>query len=103
MSSVLQTQPRAAGFGRRFALGIAVVAVIVGVSLSGAWGKIAQIAAHARLHAPDMALFASLPVAIKIHLLGAVVALVLGGVLMSRRKGRLFHRVAGWVWVSLVS
>jgi uncharacterized membrane protein len=50
-----------------------------------------------------MGLFAGLPVAIKIHLVAALAALVLGGVLMSLRKGRTFHRVAGWVWVSLVS
>ena len=41
--------------------------------------------------------------AIKVHLLTALAALVLGGVLMTARKGRTFHRVAGWMWVSLVS
>lgn len=103
MSSVSQTQPRAAAFGRRFVIGMAVVAVIVGLSLGGAWPAIFRMAAAARPHAPDMTLFASLPLAIKIHLLAAVVALALGAVLMSVRKGRLFHRTAGWVWVSLVS
>ena len=103
MSSVSQTQPRAAAFGRRFVIGTAVVAVIVGLSLGGAWPTIFRMAAAARLHAPDVALFASLPLAIKIHLLAAVVALALGAVLMSVRKGRLFHRTAGWVWVCLVS
>jgi uncharacterized membrane protein len=109
MSSVSQTQPRspgqgaAAGYGRRFAIGVAAIAVIVGLSLKGAWGTIGRMALAARPHAPDLPLFASLPLAIKIHLLAALVALVLGGVLMSLRKGRLFHRVAGWMWVSLVS
>lgn len=33
----------------------------------------------------------------------AVAALGLGGLLMALRKGRLFHRAAGWIWVGLVS
>lgn len=103
MSSVSQTQPRAAGYGRRMVIGLAAVAVIVGLSLQGAWGTIGRMALAARPHAPDLPLFDSLPLAIKIHLLGAVAALLLGAVLMSLRKGRLFHRVAGWVWVCLVS
>jgi uncharacterized membrane protein len=32
-----------------------------------------------------------------------VAALILGAVLMLVRKGRIFHRVAGWVWVSIVA
>jgi uncharacterized membrane protein len=103
MSSVSQTQPRAAGIGLRIVLGLAAIALIVGLSLRGAWGAVAHMALSAHPHAPDLALFASLPLAIKIHLLAAVAALVLGAVLMSLRKGRLFHRTAGWVWVSLVS
>lgn len=103
MSSVSQTQRRAAGYGPRIVIGLAAIAVIVGLSLKGAWGAIGRMALAAHPHAPDLPLFASLPLAIKIHLLGAVAALALGGVLMSLRKGRLFHRVAGWVWVSLVS
>ncbi|HET6971573.1 MAG TPA: hypothetical protein VFH92_10645 [Phenylobacterium sp.] len=104
MSSVSQTPARAAsGFPTRFALSTAAVAAIVGVSLSGAWKVVGRIALTAHPHAPDLALFERLPLAIKIHLLAAVAALVLGGVLMTMRKGRTFHRVAGWVWVSLVS
>src|SRR4051812_36966828 len=103
MSSVSQTQPRAAGYARRFALGMVAVAVIVGLSLSGAWPTIFRMAVSARPHAPDLALFSSLPLAIKVHLLAALTALVLGGALMAVRKGRRFHRTAGWAWVSLVS
>jgi uncharacterized membrane protein len=103
MSSVSQTQPRAAPYGPRIVIGLAAVAAIVGLSLKGAWVKVAQMALAARPHAPDLPLFESLPLAIKLHLLGAVAALLLGGVLMTLRKGRLFHRVAGWAWVCLVS
>lgn len=103
MSSVSQTPARKpVGFRAYFAVGLAAVALIVGLSLNGAWGAVARLAMSARLHAPDMALFASLPPAIKVHLFTALAALVLGGVLMTVRKGRTFHRVAGWVWVSLV-
>lgn len=103
MSSVSQTPaPKAPTFRLRFALAMAAVALIVGLSLNGAWGAVARIAMTARLHAPDTALFASLSPAIKIHLFTALAALVLGGVLMTVRKGRVFHRVAGWVWVVLV-
>lgn len=104
MSSVSQT-PAATGrtFARRLLIGMGVVAAIVGVSVAPAGRQIAQMAAHAHLHGPDMALFARLPVAIKLHLFAAVAALALGGVLMSLRKGRLFHRTAGWMWVGLVS
>lgn len=90
-------------FGLRFGISMAAVAVIVALSLGGAWRSVAALAASARLHAPDMALFDALSPAIKVHLFTALAALALGGVLMTVRKGRTFHRVAGWVWVVLVS
>lgn len=108
MSSVSQTPARPSasfpkGFPTRFALSMAAVAAIVGLSMSGAWTAVARIALAAHPHGPDLALFERLPLAIKIHLLAALAALVLGAVLMSLRKGRTFHRVAGWIWASLVS
>lgn len=104
MSTVSQTPARRPmSYGVRFGLSMLVVAAVVGLSLSGAWAPIARMALAARPHLPDMALFAAQSLAIKIHLATALTALALGGVLMWRRKGRLFHRVAGWTWVSLVS
>lgn len=88
-------------FGLRFGIAMAVVVVIVGLSMGGAWKGVAAMALSARPHAPDLALLMSLSPAIKIHLAAAVAALLLGGVLMTVRKGRTFHRVAGWVWVAL--
>lgn len=103
MSSVSQTPARKPlSFGLRFGLSLAVVAAIVGLSLGGGWTAVARMALSAHPHRPDMALFAGLSPAIKIHLLTALAALVLGAVLMTVRKGRTFHRVAGWVWVGLV-
>jgi len=79
--------------------GLAIVALA-----RGALGHQAAAAlAQARPHLPDMALFARLPVAIKLHMLAALGALVLGGAIMAVRKGRVFHRTAGWVWVALAA
>ena len=104
MSTVSQTPARRPiGFAARFALIMGVAALIVALSVRGAWAPIANMLAAARLHAPDLALFAAQSPAIKIHLATALVAILLGAVLMLRRKGRAFHRVAGWVWVSLVA
>lgn len=103
MSPVSQKPARPPmSFGLRFGLSLGAVAVIVGLSLGGAWKGVVAVALAARPHAPDPALFDALSPAIRIHLFTALAALVLGGVLMTARKGRTFHRVAGWVWVSLV-
>jgi len=104
MSSVSQTPARPRfGFGLRFALGMVAVAAIIAVAMGPVGGAVLRMAGAARLHGPDLALLADLSLPIKIHLATALGALVLGGVLMTVRKGRIFHRVAGWVWVSLVS
>lgn len=81
----------------------AVVSLIVGVSLAPFADGIVALARRAHLHPLDVALLQRLPLAIKLHLYAAVGAVVLGAVLMSMRKGRTFHRIAGWTWVSLVS
>jgi uncharacterized membrane protein len=104
MSSVSQTAPRPrAPFGARVAMAMAAAGLVVILALGPAGAQLVRIAATGRLHGPDMALWASLSLAIKVHVLAALAALVLGGVLMTARKGRRFHRLAGWVWVSLVS
>ena len=102
MSSVSQTPARQPmSFSLRFGITMAIVVAIVGLSMGGAWKGVAALALSARPHAPDLALFMSLSPAIKVHLVAALAALVLGGVLMTARKGRTFHRIAGWVWVAL--
>ena len=108
MSPQSQTQPgtRAPlrwGFGPRFALSMAATTLVVGLALGPLWGPILRAVGRARPHAPDLTLFAQLSPAIKIHLFAALAALVLGAVLMMLRKGRRFHRVAGWTWVALVA
>lgn len=90
-------------FAPRVALSMFVVAVILAVALGPIGGGIARVAPEGHLHAPNLAMWAALSVPVKIHLATAFGALGLGAVLMAVRKGRTFHRIAGWVWVSLVS
>ena len=105
MSSVSQMPAprRGLGFGAVFALSMAAVAAVIAVAMGPVGPALVRIAGTARPHAPDLSLWAGLSLPVRIHLLTALSALVLGGVLMTARKGRTFHRVAGWVWVSLVS
>ena len=103
MSSVSQTPGRKPmGFGAGFTLSMVAVAVVVTLALGASLQPITRMAALAHPHLPNLALFAGLSTMVQVHLLTALAALVLGGVLMSVRKGRTFHRVAGWIWVSLV-
>ncbi len=90
-------------FAPRFALSMFVVAAILAVALGPTGDGIARVARQGHLHAPNFAILAALSLPIKIHLATALAALGLGAVLMAVRKGRTFHRVAGWAWVSLVS
>lgn len=108
MSSIPQTQPpRRPRFGvsssTRFAAATLAAAGILWAVLSRFWREIIRAAESAHPHAPDLALFARLPVSVQVHILAALGALGLGAVLMLVRKGRAFHRVAGWTWVSLVA
>lgn len=94
---------RRMGFLGWFAVSMGLVALILAAAMGPFWSDLVRIAGPARPHAPDLDLLAGLSTPIKIHLATALAALALGGVLMAVRKGRTFHRVAGWVWVSLVS
>ena len=40
--------------------------------------------------------------AVQIHLAFAVAMLALGVVMLNTRKGRAFHRAAGWIWAGLI-
>ena len=52
-----------------------------------------------RPHAPDWALFLDLPTQVKVHLAGALSALVIGTVIWLLPKGRGPHKALGWAWV----
>jgi len=104
MSQVLQKPARRPwGVGLNLAAVFAGVALVIALALGPASGGMLRLAAAARLHAPDLEALAGLPQPIKAHLGAALAALTLGAALMAVRKGRLFHRAAGWVWVSLVA
>ncbi|MDO8798909.1 DUF2306 domain-containing protein [Phenylobacterium sp.] len=86
---------------RRLALPIAGIGLaVVLVPLAGGLLRAASLG---RLHGPDWALLAAQPRVIQLHLGAAVVALVIGAMLMLMRKGVTFHRTAGWLWVGAMS
>lgn len=87
---------------RGFVLSMVVVLAILAAALWGSWPAIWSELAAARPRAPNFAVLADLSPVIKIHLYTALAALGLGAALMALRKGRTFHRVAGWMWVGLV-
>src|SRR5690606_32610629 len=60
------------------------------------------VAAWVCLSPPDMALIGRQTVAVQVHLGAAVLAFVLGLILLLGPKGILPHRVLGWVWVGLM-
>lgn len=104
MSDVSQTRPSTlAADTRQIAVGMAVVGAVLALALGPRLERIGAVVARARPHVPDFDLVARLPVAIQVHLACALAALALGAALMAARKGRGFHRAAGWVWVSLVA
>ena len=104
MSSISQTPETKQGLPvGRLLLGLSPIIVIVGLALAPFGAELRSAVSDAHPHGTDLDLFARIPVVIKVHLLAALAALALGSVLMLQRKGRLFHRIAGWTWVCLVS
>jgi len=104
MSLASQTPPARRGrIPLRLLLPILAVPAIVAISLAPVGRSVLDAAMQAQPHAPDIDLFVRLSPVIKVHLLAALAALMLGAVLMLVRKGRTFHRTAGWLWVALVA
>lgn len=81
-----------------FLVAVAAVAIVVmfGPSMTA-------IAGQGRIHGPDLALFAAQPMVLQLHILAALGTVALGGLIFSMRKGRAFHRTAGWIWVVLMA
>ena len=84
---------------------IPVLIALASVAIGMATGQVNYRSVHITLHphAPDLGLLMAQPPVIQIHLLAALAAIGLGGVMMLSRKGRAFHRAMGWVWVSLMA
>lgn len=53
-------------------------------------------------HAPDFSAISNLSRMTQFHILLAASAVLLGAFMMMSRKGKTFHRVAGWIWSVLV-
>lgn len=64
--------------------------------LSGAFARMGP------LHRPDLAVLGHLSRLTLIHIALALSAILLGAFMMMSRKGKAFHRVAGWIWSALV-
>lgn len=108
MTKLPKTAPVIAGLGGVLAgplVRLAILAALVGLALAMTplRDQILALAGAGRLRAPDLALVTRLSPAIQAHLYAALAALALGAVLMAARKGRAFHRTAGWAWVGLVT
>jgi uncharacterized membrane protein len=81
-------------WGLRLALGLIGVAGMVWLT--------GLLHVRLRVHAPDTALLAAQPFAIKFHLVTVLAAFAIGCVLMAGIKGSLLHRALGWAWVVLM-
>jgi uncharacterized membrane protein len=84
-------------------VGYAITAVIIGGALWPFWPQIAARFAAASPHPPDWALWAALPVTIKIHVIAALSALGIGTIILFRPKGTGFHKTLGWSWVAAMA
>ena len=76
---------------------VLILAVLAPIMPSLArWLAASEIA----LTPPDLALLASMPVAVQVHLASVVLALPLGGFILWRPKGTALHKALGRVWVA---
>jgi uncharacterized membrane protein len=64
---------------------------------------VAAVARAKPPHLPDLALFTAQTPMLQAHVLAALCAIGLGAAMMLIRKGRRFHRIAGWIWTGLLS
>ena len=89
-------RPNLIGWGIR----LAVVAIL---SLA-LWPIAPQISAYAQRvgfhpHLPDMSRIMSLPPQLKLHIVAAISAFVIGAIILLRPKGSGFHKTLGRAWV----
>lgn len=104
MSQIVETTPAPATgelSRRSILIRWAVLAVLFGgliYILRHAIPGMVHAILYATPHLPDMALWNAQPLVVKAHVAGAVSAILIGGVLMTARKGVMFHRTLGWIW-----
>ena len=85
----------------RLLIPLGIVTVVVGGSIG--WqlihgGRFAPLPTP-RLHAPRWDLIAAAPAVIRLHIAAAVLAFLVGAVLLLNVKGTTLHKTLGWTWV----
>ncbi len=83
-------------FLRRFLIVGGAIAATVLVQLANG-GALPHIALH--LHAPHLGLLGEAGLAVQLHVAGATLALLVGTIILSGRKGSALHKFLGWFWV----
>jgi len=84
----------------RIVLGVFIPVAIVALAVGPKWDALGLSRLPAmHLHWPQLGLIGAASPAIKIHLLGVTVALVIGVVLLAGVKGTALHKALGWTWV----
>lgn len=79
------------------AAAVVLLSVPLALYLARDDGRLAR--AGFRPHAPDWGLLIAAPGAIRLHVACALVALLIGIVLLAGVKGDRLHRLLGWTWV----
>ncbi|MDP1630743.1 MAG: DUF2306 domain-containing protein [Caulobacter sp.] len=82
---------------------VRLLAAAAVLTAAGLYGPRLIAAAGGAPHGPDLDLFLAQPMVIQIHILAAVAAVALGGLILSLRKGHTLHRRMGWMWAGLMA
>lgn len=81
-------------------IGGALAVGLVAAAMAPFLPQIIRRAGAVSLHGPDWALWRSLPWMVQLHVIAALAALLIGTVILFRRKGTGFHKLLGWSWVA---
>ena len=73
---------------------------IIGASLIPFHPAITSRLGDISLHAPNLALWARVPMTVHLHVYAALAALLIGTIILFRPKGRGLHKILGWSWVA---
>lgn len=89
--TAINPAPAVLSIARRRRAGLALASLAAGAAVL------------AFMRRPDVDLFLVQPTVLQAHILAAFGALGLGAVLLVARRGKAFHRTAGWIWVVLMA
>ena len=99
-----QAKSTAAGL-RSVSMRTFIVPMVAGAATIGflSWMLVGGAGTHPasfRLHAPNMALLAQAPALIRLHIAAAVMAFLIGSVILIGVKGTTLHKSLGWAWMA---